>query len=150
MQYIYNFFENYSHLKQLTDEKKLIDKVRRSTRTSENFNYAISRLDGMITKEELKDFKRNDVTNMHDIQIPENTINYYNFGEMQNIESKDFDIFKFESIVGKENTLSIISIYVFMTEGLYSCVNYANFENFLKELTKGYSRSNSYHTVIKK
>jgi hypothetical protein len=63
------------------------------------------------------------------------------------IEEPTFDIFKLESEVGKENTLSTVSCYIFISLGLYSIINYSNFENFLQEITKGYSRSNPYHNV---
>jgi hypothetical protein len=64
------------------------------------------------------------------------------------IENPNFDIFKLEKEVGQENTLSTISCYIFITMGLYSIVNYNNFETFLQAITKGYNRTSAYHNVI--
>lgn len=63
------------------------------------------------------------------------------------IEEPTFDIFKLEGEVGKDNTLSTVSCYIFISLGLYSVINYNNFENFLQQITKGYTRANPYHNV---
>jgi hypothetical protein len=63
------------------------------------------------------------------------------------IEQPTFNIFQLESEVGKENTLSTISCYIFISMGLYSVISYSNFENFLQAVTKGYTRNNPYHNV---
>jgi hypothetical protein len=64
------------------------------------------------------------------------------------IEEPTFDIFKIENEVGKENTLSTISCYIFTSMGLYSLIQYEKFENFIQAITKGYSRANPYHHVF--
>jgi hypothetical protein len=64
------------------------------------------------------------------------------------IEEPSFDIFKLDKAVGQENTLSTISSYIFITMGLYSFINYSNFENFVDLITKGYGRKNPYHTDL--
>ena len=76
--------------------------------------------------------------------------NFLDFSEecIISIENPTFDIFKLEEEVGKENTLSTVSCYIFISLGLYSVINYNNFENFLHGITKGYSRKSSYHTVF--
>ncbi len=65
------------------------------------------------------------------------------------IELPQFNIFQLESEVGKENTLSTVSCYIFITLGLYSVISYSHFENFLHTIAKGYTRNNSYHNVLK-
>jgi hypothetical protein len=63
------------------------------------------------------------------------------------IELPHFNIFQLESEVGKENTLSTVSCYIFITLGLYSVISYSHFENFLHAIAKGYTRNNTYHNV---
>jgi len=64
-------------------------------------------------------------------------------------EETTFNIFNLEKEVGEKNTLSTICCYVFSTMGFYSFINYGKFENFVYEITKGYSRKNPYHNVNK-
>lgn len=67
---------------------------------------------------------------------------------IMSIDSPEFDIFQLEKVVGKENTLSTVSCYIFITNGLYSIINYTNFENFLDLITNGYDRKNPYHNDL--
>jgi hypothetical protein len=64
------------------------------------------------------------------------------------IDSPEFDIFQFEKTVGKDNTLSSLSCYIFITNGYYSVVNYTHFENFLDLITKGYTRKSPNHNDL--
>jgi hypothetical protein len=64
------------------------------------------------------------------------------------IDRPEFNIFLFDEQVGKENTLSMISCYIFLNLGLYSIIQYENFENFLEVIVKGYSRNNPYHNDL--
>ena len=64
------------------------------------------------------------------------------------IETPEFDIFSLESQVGQEHTLSVIGCYIFTTCGLYSLIQYKKFEEFVKEITKGYIRANPYHNDL--
>lgn len=64
------------------------------------------------------------------------------------IEDQSFNIFRLESEVGAENTLSVISCYIFTTYGFYSIIKYGKFEKFIKAITKGYLRSNPYHNDL--
>jgi hypothetical protein len=68
-------------------------------------------------------------------------------GCITSIEEPIFDIFKLEQEVGKENTLSTVSCYIFTSMGLYSLIQYEKFEKFIQAVTKGYSRDNPYHHV---
>lgn len=63
------------------------------------------------------------------------------------IETQEFNIFQLEKEVGQENTLSVVSCYIFTNYGLYSIINYNKFEKFVQEITKGYIRENPYHNV---
>ena len=65
------------------------------------------------------------------------------------IEDPTFDIFKLESEVGEENTLSTVSCYVFTTMGFYSIIKYENFDFFIQKIAQGYQRSNPFHNVNK-
>ncbi len=83
-----------------------------------------------------------------DVQpIHKNSILNISEESFKNIEEPTFDIFKLEDEVGKENILSTVSCYIFITQGLYSCINYNTFENFLSSITRGYTRNNPYHNV---
>jgi hypothetical protein len=82
---------------------------------------------------------------------------FYNTGKINSlndhssfsyIDSPDFNIFLFDEQVGKENTLSMISCYIFLNLGLYSIVQYEHFENFLELVFDGYSRNNPYHNDL--
>ena len=47
------------------------------------------------------------------------------------IEEPSFNIFELNDVGGRDNTLSTITCYIFITHGLYSFVNYEKFENFI-------------------
>ena len=79
-----------------------------------------------------------------------NSNSYLNFSEdsIVTIQETTFDVFQLEKSIGKDNTLSTISCYIFIEMGLYSIINYSNFENFIELIRKGYNRKNSYHTDL--
>ena len=54
----------------------------------------------------------------------DNDSKYINFSEecISTIEDHTFNIHKLEESVGKENTLSTISCYIFISLGLYSII----------------------------
>lgn len=64
-----------------------------------------------------------------------------------NIELKDFNIFNLEKELGHEQVLPSVGYFIFVSFGLYNQINFNNFENALKEITKGY-KNNSYHNSI--
>lgn len=65
-----------------------------------------------------------------------------------NIESKDFDIFSFESSVGKENTLYLIGSYIYKKFDFSKIIKQEKFANWSKKIASGYSRQNPYHTDL--
>jgi hypothetical protein len=66
---------------------------------------------------------------------------------INNIEEPTFDIFRLESEVGAENTLSTVSCYIFHSMGFYSLIDYSKFDSFIQAITRGYNRENAYHNV---
>lgn len=80
----------------------------------------------------------------------EKLANFISFSEesIAKIETPSFNIFKLEEEVGAENTLSVISCYLFTINGLYSLIRYDKFEKFIQAITKGYNRNNPYHTDL--
>ena len=96
----------------------------------------------------LKKFAQNNSQNID--LIPKEPEKYISFSEesINKIETQEFNIFKLEEEVGSENTLSVVSYYIFNSNGLYSYFNYNKFENFILAITKGYNRENPYHTDL--
>ena len=66
----------------------------------------------------------------------------------ESIESKDFNIFNFESSVGQENTLYLIGLYIFKKYEFSKIIKENNFINWSKKIAAGYSRKNPYHTDL--
>lgn len=116
-------------------------------------------IENVLTKQQNKEYMSNSsdkkfinvlespVMTARSLKSNNNTL--LNFSEdcISLIENPNFDIFNLEKEVGQENTLSTISCYIFITMGLYSIVNYNNFETFLQAIAKGYNRSSIYHNV---
>ena len=141
MQNIYSWFEEYSNIKQLQGEKKIISRKSKDFSRKTSLAFSIDKINNnQISSKNDYFSNKNFVDNKFDV---------INFGDenLTKIEDKNFDIFELENTVGKENILTVIGTYIFMEEGLYSCINYQNFEKFLLEIAKGYIRENSYHTV---
>ena len=72
----------------------------------------------------------------------------FNFSSYSSIESKDFDIFNFESKVGQENTLYMIGSYIFKKFDFSKIIKQKKFANWAKKIAAGYSRLNPYHTDL--
>ena len=62
-----------------------------------------------------------------------------------NIDDKNFNIFDFESKVGKENTLLFIGKYIFNYFKFGEIINQAKYDNWVERIAKGYDRKNFYH-----
>ena len=62
-----------------------------------------------------------------------------------NIDDKDFNIFDFESKVGKENTLLFIGKYIFNYFKFGEIISQTKYDNWVDKIAKGYNRNNSYH-----
>ncbi len=65
-----------------------------------------------------------------------------------NIDDKDFDIINFDINVGKENTLVLISKYIFNYFKFGELINEKKYENLCKKISEGYNRNNNYHTDL--
>ena len=63
-------------------------------------------------------------------------------------ESDKFNIFEFEKLIGKDNILPAISVYVFNYNELFDLIPYQKFENCVYNIAKGYHRENPYHTDL--
>ena len=75
-------------------------------------------------------------------------IDDFNFSSYSSIESKDFDIFNFESKVGQENTLYMIGSYIYKKFDFSKIIKQKKFANWAKKIAAGYSRLNPYHTDL--
>ena len=63
-------------------------------------------------------------------------------------KNPNFDIFKLENKVGKENILPMTTTYVFISFNLFSIIDYTKFEPFIFSVANGYHRENPYHTDL--
>ena len=68
--------------------------------------------------------------------------------DLLDFESPNFNIFKLEEKVGRDNILPVISIYIFSSLGLFSLIDYTKFEPFIFRVASGYHRQNPYHTDL--
>ena len=71
-----------------------------------------------------------------------------NLNELFNIDDKNFDIFQFDSKVGRDNTLPLIGKYVFNYFNFGEIINKTKFDNWCKKISEGYIRNNPYHTDL--
>lgn len=92
-----------------------------------------------ISIKENKDIKENNCL----IPYNENNLNI-----LFNIDDKDFDIINFDINVGKENTLVLISKYIFNYFKFRDIINEKKYENLCKKISEGYNRNNNYHTDL--
>ena len=75
--------------------------------------------------------------------IYQKNLNYFN-----NIDEKTFDIFEFEKKVGTENTLVLISKYIYNYFNFTDLVNQTKYDNWCDKIAKGYNRINFYHNDL--
>ena len=68
--------------------------------------------------------------------------------DLLDFESHNFNIFKLEQKVGRENILPVTTTYIFSTLGLFSIIDYTKFEPFIFRVASGYNRENPYHTDL--
>ena len=68
--------------------------------------------------------------------------------DLLDFESPNFNIFKLEEKVGRDNILPVTSTYVFASLGLFSIIDYTKFEPFIFRVASGYRRQNPYHTDL--
>ena len=68
--------------------------------------------------------------------------------DLLDFESHQFNIFKLEDKVGKENILPVVTTYIFSTLDLFSIIDYTKFEPFIFRIASGYHRENPYHNDL--
>ena len=68
--------------------------------------------------------------------------------DLLDFESPNFNIFKLEEKVGRDNILPVTTTYVFASLGLFSIIDYTKFEPFIFRVASGYRRQNPYHTDL--
>ena len=85
----------------------------------------------------LKTKKEKKITNINNIP---------NISLLDNIETKDFDIFELDKKT--PNTLFLIGYYIFNRFGFHNIMKYPLFENWCRKIAKGYDRKNPYHTDL--
>jgi hypothetical protein len=148
IQHLINWVEEYSTLN--ANQKEILTTIKKKNLTSQHplhnpftNNFPCFENSPLITD--------SDYFNNTDFKLTFSTSsNFLNFKDYPTatIEEPSFDLFQFENAVGKENTLSTLSCYIFLSMGLYSFIDYSNFENFLDYITKGYDRNNPYHNDL--
>ena len=133
------WMEEYSQMNQEEDIYKM---VRRSNKSNT-----------IIQKKKIKnlELKRNSL-NPEFIKATKTggmIINMNKISEnLLDFKSPNFDIFKLENKVGKENILPVTSTYIFVSLNLFSIVDYTKFESFIFVVANGYHRDNPYHTDL--
>ena len=153
MKYAVSWLEEYSTMKQ----KDIITKQLNQLPTSFLKRKSVNDLGDIknILESELKNTtKRNSsktlislFNNPNNISIEKNFI-IFNENLINNIENENFNIFKLDEEVGRDQTLGVISFYIFNSFGMYNLIKYPNFENFIKKISKGYIRENPYHNDL--
>ena len=68
--------------------------------------------------------------------------------DLLDFESPNFNIFKLEEKIGRDNILPVTTTYVFASLGLFSIIDYTKFEPFIFRVASGYHRQNPYHTDL--
>ena len=66
----------------------------------------------------------------------------------QNIETQEFNIFKLEKNLGRENILSLIGYYIFKYFSFDEIIKYNRFEKWAQKVADGYVRNNYYHNDL--
>lgn len=136
MKCLLGWLEDYSTIKINSIGKEKLKKVAATTNSKG------------ISLNEIKTIVKN--TNQSNKDTLNPLVKFITFTEecINTIENQSFNIFKFESEVGAENTLIVISCYIFTTFGFYSIIKYGKFEKFIRAITKGYIRANPYHNDL--
>ena len=153
MKYALTWLEEYSTIKQ----KGIIQKQLNQLPTSFLKRKSVNDLGDIktILESELKNNSNRNSSktlislynNPNNISIEKNFI-IFNENLINNIENENFNIFKLDAEVGRDQTLGIISFYIFNSFGFYNLIKYPNFENFIKKISKGYIRENPYHNDL--
>ena len=116
--------------------KMLKNRIRLTNLTKMNNSTNVKKNINSIQMKTNPNMKENET--IHNIDIISN----------KDIETKDFDIFNFESKVGKENTLYLIGSYIYKKFDFSKIIKEQKFVNWSKKIASGYSRHNPYHTDL--
>ena len=116
--------------------KMLKTRIRLTNLTKMNNSTNVKKKVNSIQMKTNPNMKENET--IHNIDIISN----------KDIETKDFDIFNFESKVGKENTLYLIGSYIYKKFDFSKIIKEQKFVNWSKKIASGYSRHNPYHTDL--
>ena len=114
----------------------LKNRIRLTNLTNMNNSTNVKKKVNLIQMKTNPNMKENET--IHNIDIISN----------KDIETKDFDIFNFESKVGKENTLYLIGSYIYKKFDFSKIIKEQKFVNWSKTIASGYSRHNPYHTDL--
>ena len=66
----------------------------------------------------------------------------------ENIETQEFNIFKLESEIGRENVLPLIGFYIYKYFGFEEIINNNKYEKWCQKIGDGYVRKNFYHNDL--
>ena len=135
----FGWMVQYSLLNQEEDIYKMVRRTYKSntiiTKNKIKKNLMIKR--NSLNPQIIKFANSGNIMNMN--KINENLLDFKN---------PNFDIFKLENKVGKENILPVTSTYIFITFNLFSIIDYTKFEKFIFNIANGYNRENPYHTDL--
>ena len=153
------FFKK-THLKYNFSDKKNLNYSNNlkntSIETKENRKHNKRNIDYSLSNKNPINIKRSgteeqfisfDKDNQRDISPIKNIKDIYqkNLNCFNNIDEKTFDIFEFEKKVGKENTLLLMSKYIYNYFNFTDLINQTKFDNWCDKIAKGYNRTNFYH-----
>jgi len=131
------WMEQYSILNQ---EEELYKVVRRKFKSKtiikkqENEKNLMKR---QSLNTEINSFSEGNIMNMD--KINDNLLDF---------QSSNFDIFKLQNKVGRDNILPVTATYVFISLNLFSIIDYTKFEQFIFATANGYHRENPYHSDL--
>ena len=131
------WFEEYS----LLNKEEEIYKLTRKTLHQNSLNNSIKPKDSKLKTSQ---HRRN---TLNPELLKSGIMNRIN-EDLLDFESPNFNIFKLEEKVGRDNILPVTSIYIFSSLGLFSIIDYTKFEPFIFRVSSGYHRQNPYHTDL--
>ena len=133
------WMEEYSLLNQEEDIYKMVRRANKSNTIIQKTNISkhLELKRNSLNTEFIKTKSGGMIINMN--KISENLLDF---------KSPNFDIFKLENKVGKENILPVTSTYIFVSLNLFSIIDYTRFESFIFCVGNGYNRDNPYHTDL--
>ena len=134
------WMEEYSQLQQEEDIYKMVRRAYKSNTIRKGEGKKVHK--GFVKRNSMnpdliKMKTQGKIMNMN--KINENLLDFKN---------TNFDIFKLENQVGKENILAVTTTYIFVSLNLFNIIDYTKFEPFIFGVAKGYKRENPYHTDL--